>query len=113
MLRKMAQEEEKEENEGGEEEKEEDEAVTQEDSKYMKFWKKFGKNVKLGVIEDSSNRSKLAKLLRFQSTKSGESYTSLQKYVENMKEWQKSIYFIAGENMDAIKNSPFLERLVA
>merc|ERR1711871_318159 len=63
---------------------------------YIKFWKQFGKGLKLGTIEDPANRSKLAKLLRFQSTQSEGRYISLEDYVENKKDWQKDIYFIAG-----------------
>jgi heat shock protein beta len=57
----------------------------EEDDKYTKFWKAFGKNIKLGVIEDSSNRSKLAKLLRFYSTNDPEELTSLDEYISRMK----------------------------
>jgi len=76
---------------------------------YIKFWKEFGKSIKMGVIEDAPNRSKLAKLLRFKSSKSKGDYVSLEEYVENMQEWQKDIYFIAGESVKQVKKSPFLE----
>merc|ERR1719473_201014 len=78
MLRKMAQASKKDKDEDGEEEKKDDEEGKEEkkeeeeaDDKYMEFWKEFGKNIKLGLIEDSSNRTKLSKLLRFQTSKSG------------------------------------------
>merc|ERR1712196_80777 len=80
---------------------------------YIEFWEKFGKNIKLGIIEDSANRSKLTKLLRYKSSTSGEGYTSFEQYVENMKDWQKAIYYIAGENVEAVENSPFLEKCKA
>jgi heat shock protein beta len=63
----------------------------------------------MGVIEDNSNRSKLAKLLRYKSLKSPDKYISLEEYVASMKTWQKDIYFIAGESIEAVKKSPFLE----
>ena len=84
-----------------------------EESKYEKFWKQFGKSIKLGIIEDASNRTRLAKLLRFKTSKSDGKLVSLEQYVEHMKEGQKTIYYITGESMDALKNSPFLEKLIA
>ncbi|CAE7421285.1 unnamed protein product [Symbiodinium sp. KB8] len=76
---------------------------------YIKFWKQFGKSLKLGIIEDSSNRSKLSKLLRFKTTKSGDRLISFAEYVSNMKDWQKEIYFIAAESEEVALESPFLE----
>lgn len=61
-----------------------------------KFWKEFGTNIKLGVIEDHSNRTRLAKLLRFQTSHSETVQASLEEYVERMKEKQDKIYFMAG-----------------
>jgi len=93
--------------------KDADEEEEDEEDPYLVFWEKFGKNIKLGIIEDHSNRSKLTKLLRFKSNKAGEGWTSLEKYVETMKDWQKAIYFIAGESIAAVEKSPFLEKLTA
>ena len=76
---------------------------------YIKFWEQFGKSIKMGLIEDQPNRSKLAKLLRYKTSTSDGKYVSLEEYVENMPEWQNEIYYIAGENLDAVKKSPFLE----
>ena len=63
-----------------------------------KFWKEFGTNIKLGVIEDHSNRTRLAKLLRFFTSHSDTEVSSLEQYVERMKEKQDKIYFMAGTN---------------
>lgn len=69
------------------------------------FWKEFGTNVKLGVIEDHSNRTRLAKLLRFQSSHHESNLTSLDQYVERMKEKQDKIYFMAGASRKEVCKS--------
>ncbi|XP_059360973.1 endoplasmin [Carassius carassius] len=77
-----------------------------------KFWKEFGTNIKLGVIEDHSNRTRLAKLLRFQTSHSDTILSSLEQYVERMKEKQDKIYFMAGTSRKEAESSPFVERLL-
>jgi len=111
LLRKMsdAEEAKKKKNQDEDDEDEEEGKVAE----YSTFWKNFGKNIKLGVIEDSSNRNRLTKLLRFSTTHSENELTSLPGYVERMPEWQKSIYYMAGSDLDVIKKSPFLEQAIA
>ncbi|KAJ6352081.1 hypothetical protein OIU76_001321 [Salix suchowensis] len=78
---------------------------------YAKFWNEFGKSIKLGIIEDSVNRNRLAKLLRFETTKSDGKLTSLDQYISRMKSGQKDIFYITGPNKEQLEKSPFLERL--
>lgn len=80
---------------------------------FPKFWEEFGKNLRLGMIEDGTNRARLTKLLRYKSSKSEDKLTSLDDYVERAPESQKSIYFIAGESLEKIKQSPVLEDAIA
>ncbi|KAF6198400.1 hypothetical protein GE061_008148 [Apolygus lucorum] len=76
-----------------------------------KFWKEYSTNVKLGIIEDPANRTRLAKLLMFLSSNSGD-FTNLSDYIARMKPKQDHIYYMAGTSRDEVENSPFVERLL-
>ncbi|KAJ9186438.1 hypothetical protein P3X46_002010 [Hevea brasiliensis] len=89
----------------------EDSSDDEKKGQYAKFWNEFGKSIKLGIIEDAANRNRLAKLLRFESTKSDGKLTSLDQYISRMKSGQKDIFYITGPNKEQLEKSPFLERL--
>jgi len=78
---------------------------------FKKFYEQFGKNLKLGIHEDSTNRKKLAGLLRYSTSASGDDVCSLGDYVSRMKENQKDIYYITGESKEVVAQSAFVERL--
>ncbi|XP_077285677.1 heat shock protein 83 [Arctopsyche grandis] len=85
--------------------------LAEDKDEYKKFYAQFSKNLKLGIHEDSQNRSKLAELLRFNTSASGDEYCSLKEYATRMKANQKHIYFITGENKEQVANSSFVERV--
>jgi heat shock protein beta len=107
MLRKLASG--KDLNDESDDSEDDEQQASDDDHPYIKFWKQFGKSIKMGVIEDVANRSKLAKLLRFRTSKSGDNYLSLDQYIANRPSWQKDIYYVAAESIGTIKKSPFLE----
>lgn len=127
MIRMMAEEEEDEEDEDDDEEYDDDEETQEEeeeeieekttegeeskgDSKYAKFWQLFGKNIKLGVIEDAANRAKLAKLLRFFTTQSTTELTSFDEYLARMPRNQEAIYYMPGDSVETIMKSPLIQK---
>ena len=87
------------------------EELAEDKENFKKFYEQFSKNLKLGVHEDSTNRKKIADLIRYYTSASGEEQVSFKEYVSRMKENQKHIYYITGENKDQVSNSAFVERV--
>nr|AHB18587.1 heat shock 90 kDa protein [Leptinotarsa decemlineata] len=87
------------------------EELSEDKDGYKKFYEQFSKNLKLGIHEDSQNKAKLADLLRFHTSASGDEACSLKDYVSRMKEGQKHIYIITGESKDQVAHSAFVERV--
>lgn len=79
---------------------------------YGKFWEEYGKSVRLGMIEDGSNRQRLTKLLRYKTSKFEDKLSSLEDYVSRMPEAQKDIYYLSADSIERIKQSPVLEDAV-
>merc|ERR1712025_1241446 len=93
----------------GDSEKEEKKDKKDEESTWLKFWKEFNKNLKMGCYEDDSNRSKLSKLLLFITTKSEGKEINLDKYLDRMQESQESIYYMSGESLEVMQKAPALQ----
>ena len=85
--------------------------LTDNDDKYLEFYNEYSRNIKAGYHDDSKNRDKYLKLLRFYTSTSTDKLISLENYVSNMKEGQPGIYYITGDSISVLKNSPYLEKL--
>ena len=116
MMKELAEADEEEEEEEKETEdtdatdaEKEAEKKTPKEKKYPKFWEEFGRSIRLGLIDDGSNRSRLTKLLRYKTSKSNGELASLDQYVDNMKEGQKDIYYIVGASDEKIRETPACE----
>merc|ERR1719336_1171996 len=93
----------------GDSEKEEKKDKKDDESTWLKFWKEFNKNLKMGCYEDDSNRSKLSKLLLYKTTKSDGKDINLDTYLDRMQESQESIYYMSGESLEVMKKAPALQ----
>ncbi|KAL9662661.1 hypothetical protein QQ045_027494 [Rhodiola kirilowii] len=111
MIRKIAEEDPDESGDKDKKEVDKSDDDNEKKGKYTKFWNEFGKSIKLGIIEDATNRNRLAKLLRFETSKSDGKLTSLDQYISRMKSGQKDIFYITGASKEQLEKSPFLERL--
>merc|ERR1712179_209809 len=87
------------------------EEIEEDKENYKKFYEQFGKNIKLGIHEDSTNRKKLGEFLRYYTSNSKEEPCSMKDYVSRMEENQKDIYYITGESKEHVMNSAFVERV--
>merc|ERR1712003_490403 len=109
LMKKLAKEgdgDDEDEKEDEDSEKEEKKDKKDDESTWLKFWKEFNKNLKMGCYEDDSNRSKLSKLLLFITTKSEGKEINLDKYLDRMQESQESIYYMSGESLEVMQKAP-------
>jgi len=88
-------------------------AKGEKNSDYSQFWKQYSKSIKMGVMDDKKNKSKLIKLLRYKSSKSNGAWTSFEEYVDRMKENQDKIYYLTCESIAACEANPIAEKFKA
>jgi len=91
-------------------EMEEEDNSPKKENVYHQWYENFAPSIKMGVMDDDSNRSRLAKLLRMKTSKSDGGWRSLAEYTSDMKDFQSEIYFIAGASMKEVEESPFMEK---
>ena len=113
MLKEIADGDEGDKDEDAETDDTESKEEAQAEPLYPKFWEQYGKNLRLGLIEDSTNRARLTKLLRYRTSKSGEDLVSLEQYVDRMPEEQTNIFYLIDESLEKLKESPLLEQAAA
>ncbi len=82
-----------------------------EQEKYETFYGEFGHIFKAGISQDFDNKDKIASLLRYKTTRSDGKYSSLTDYISRMKPDQQNIYYITGDSLTTLLNSPHLEQL--
>ncbi|MGD8846158.1 MAG: molecular chaperone HtpG [Desulfobacteraceae bacterium] len=82
-----------------------------EEEKYLSFYEEFGQVIKEGIYTDHSKKEKIAALARYKTTKSEDKWVSLEEYIKNMQADQKEIFYITGDDANALLNSPHLEQL--
>jgi molecular chaperone HtpG len=85
--------------------------LTKDRPKYEKFWKEFGRAIKIGVYSDFQSRDKLKDLLLFSSSHAVEELTTLDDYLKRMKDNQKAIYYATGKDHASVERLPQLELL--
>ena len=87
------------------------EVLKEDKEKYVKFWKNFGEHIKYGIYSTYGGKKELLQdVLVFHSLNNNDDYITLKEYKEKMPKEQKAIYFVSGENLDAIKLLPQIER---
>jgi heat shock protein 90kDa beta len=111
MIQKLAKDSETSDDKDDDEESKEDnlEEKKSKPNKYLEWYKKYSPNIKMGILDDYGNQPKLIKLLRFVTSKSNNTYISVDEYVKNMKEWQKDIYVLGCIDVESCSSSPFLQ----